>query len=393
MKHYNFEKPIDRSNTNSVKWDLYGGDVLPLWVADMDFAVPPQILEAMQSRLAHPIFGYAGHDPAMLETICAWVKRRHGWDISPDQILLMPGVVTGINWVAKTFGQPERSYLIQTPVYPPFFQAAKNMQLKLIEAPLRRINGHYEIDFEDFEQKIIAGKAGIFVLCNPHNPVGRVFTRTELERMGEICLRHGVLICADEIHCDLVYSGSRHISIASLSPELALNTITLMAASKTFNIPGLHFSFAVVPNAEWRKRMEVAGAGLIGHPEIFGSAAAGAAFTLCDDWLEELLVYLEGNRDYLVGYLQKYLPGIHCTAPEGTYLAWLDCRELNLQPDPYHFFLEKARIALNNGESFGKSGEGFVRLNFGCPRVTLNTALERMRQAIEKRTDRSSTSL
>ncbi len=386
MKPYNFDKPIDRSNTNSLKWDIYGKDVLPLWVADMDFAAPPPVVEAMQTRLDHPIFGYEGHDPQILEIICAWVKRRHGWSISPDQILLMPGVVTGINWVAKTFGQPEQGYLIQTPVYPPFFQAARNMQLKLIEAPLRQVDGRYQIDFEDFERRLTMGNAEIFVLCNPHNPVGRVFTRGELERLGEICLKHRVLICSDEIHCDLVYAGHKHIPIASLSPELAMNTITLMAASKTFNIPGLHFSFAIVPNMDWRKRMEAAEAGMVGHPEIFANAAAAAAFTQCDAWLEELLLYLQGNRDFLEDYIEKYLPEIHCNTPEGTYLAWLDCRASGLKPDAYQFFLEKARVALNDGKSFGANGEGFVRLNFGCPRQTLAAALARMRQAIEERT-------
>jgi cystathionine beta-lyase len=384
MKPYNFDELIDRHQTNSVKWDIYGENVLPLWVADMDFSVPPAVLKAMQSRLAHPIFGYECDDEKLMEIVCAWVERRHGWHILPEQILLMSGVVSGINWVAKSFGKTDHSLMIQTPVYPPFFQVAKNAKLKLVGAPLTPINGHYEIDFEDFERRIVDENVGIFVLCNPHNPVGRVFTRAELKQMGEICLRHHVLICSDEIHCDLIYSGHQHTPFASISDELAMNTITLMAASKTFNIPGIPFSFAVVPDERLRKTMEVSGAGIMGHPEIFANAAARAAFTQCDDWLNDLLVYLEANRDFLGNYLQKNLPGVKYTPPEGTYLAWLDCRSLDLQPDPYHFFLEKAQVAFNDGKSFGSNGEGFVRLNFGCQRATLAAALEKVKLAIEQ---------
>jgi cystathionine beta-lyase len=384
MKTYNFDQTINRHGTNSEKWDRYQEDIMPLWVADMDFPAPPEVLAALQARLDHPVFGYSSSDAELEEVVCTWVERRHGWHITPEQVITLPGVVTGINWVARSFGKADRGYLIQTPVYPPFFYAAKNAQLKLIEAPLVQSNGRYEIDFEEFEQRIITGNAGIFVLCNPHNPVGRVFTRAELERLGEICLRHQVLICSDEIHCDLIYSGQKHIPIASLSKDLEANTITLMAASKTFNIPGLHFSFAIVPNADLRKKMELAGAGLVGHPEIFANVAAKAAFTKCDGWLKDLLVYLKGNRDYLVGFLKKHIPEIRCTAPEGTYLAWLDCRGLDSQSDPYTFFLEKARVALNDGKSFGDNGRGFVRLNFGCPRTTLTAALVRMLQAIEQ---------
>jgi len=384
MNTYDFDTIINRHETNSLKWDMYSDDVLPLWVADMDFPAPPAVLAAMQTRLSHPVFGYANHDTEVLDIICSWLQRRHGWQIAAEQILLMPGVVTGVNWAAKTFGEANRAMLIQTPVYPPFFQAAKNAGLNLVEAPLVQTNSHYEIDFELFEQRILASNANIFILCNPHNPVGRVFTRGELERLGEICLRHQVLICSDEIHCDLTYSGYRHLPIASLSNELADNTITLMAASKTFNIPGLHFSFAVISNAELRKKMENSRAGIIGHPETFANAAARAAFSQCDDWLEHLLVYLEGNRDHLLSFLKRNMPAIQCPSPQATYLAWLDCRALDLQPDAYTFFLEKARVALNDGKSFGGNGAGFVRLNFGCPRATLSAALERMQLALEQ---------
>ena len=384
MEKYNFDRQINRRDTNSIKWDLYGKDVLPLWVADMDFAVSPKIVAALENRIAHPVFGYAGPDEQLLEAIREWVYRQHGWQITTEQIMLMPGVVTGINWMAHTFKEAQSGLLIQTPVYPPFFKAAANSGMQLIESPLIRGDSQYEVDFDDFEQKVSQG-AKVFVLCNPHNPVGRVYSREELEKIGEICLRHNALICSDEIHCDLVYSGNRHIPIASLSEELAQNTVTLMAASKTFNIPGLHFSFAVVTNPKLRERMEAAGAGIIGHPSVLANEAAKAAFTACDDWLEELLAYLESNRDYVLEYLAQHLPEINVFAPQGTYLAWLDCRKLDLQPDPYTFFLENAGVALNDGRTFGINGEGFVRLNFGCQRATLEKALDLMSAAVKQR--------
>ncbi len=381
MKNENFDQLIDRKHNNSIKWDLYPEEVLPLWVADMDFAAPPPILEAMQKRIDHPVFGYEGPDAELLEAICNWVERRHHWKVSPDQVMLMTGVVSGMNWVANTFKEDGKDLLIQTPVYPPFFQVAKNTATGLIEAPLTQTDQGYQIDFDEFE-KLASSGAGVFILCNPHNPVGRIYTRAELERLGEICLRYGITICADEIHCDLVYSGYQHISIASLSDELAANTITLMAASKTFNIPGLNFSFAIIPNEDNRNRMQKAAAGMTGHAEILANAAAKAAFTQCDDWLVDLLGYLEANRDYLMNFVLAEMPEIKIYQPQGTYLAWLDCRTLGLKPDPYQFFLSDAKVALNDGKTFGTPGEGFVRLNFGCPRATLQQALERMAAAL-----------
>jgi cystathionine beta-lyase len=381
MKKTNFDQLIDRSHTNSIKWDLYPEDVLPLWVADMDFAAPQPIIDALQQRIDHPVYGYEGTDAELLDAICNWINRRHGWQIDCDQIMLMNGVVSGMNWVANAFKEDGKHLLIQTPVYPPFFRVADNIGSALLEAPLIETGQGYQIDFDAFEQLAAAG-AGVFILCNPHNPVGRVYTREELECMGEICLRYGITICADEIHCDLVYPGHTHTSIASLSDDLAANTITLMAASKTFNIPGLNFSFAVIPNKENYNRMKKASGGMTGHPEILANAAAKAAFTQCDAWLDDLLIYLQANRDYLLDFIGSNMPDIKIFQPQGTYLAWLDCRLLGLEPDPYHFFLDKAKVALNDGKTFGETGEGFVRLNFGCPRATLQEALERMAAAL-----------
>jgi len=381
MKKYNFDLQIDRSNTDSIKWSRYGDEVLPLWVADMDFAAPPQVIAALWDRISHPVFGYAGEGHQLLETICDWVYRRHAWRITLDQILLVPGVVCGMNWVAKSFGTPQESMIIQTPVYEPFFQVADQAGMRLIEAPLQRTKSGYEIDSADFEKRI-ANDTQLMILCNPHNPVGRVFTRQELEKLGEICLRHQVLICSDEIHCDLVYSGYKYIPIASLLQELAQNTVTLMAPSKTFNIPGLHFSFAVVANKELREKMENSRGGIVGHPGVLANVAAKAAFLYGEEWLDQLLSYLESNRDFLMDFIKKNLPDVEMVLPEATYLAWLDFRKLDLQPDPYNFFLEKAKVALNDGKWFGREGSGFLRLNFGCPRETLQEALQRMLAAL-----------
>ena len=384
MEKTNFNTIIDRHGTKSEKWGRYDKDVLPLWVADMDFAAPSAVIRAIEKRISHPVFGYSVIDEELLEIICKWVLRRHGWKISPEQILLMSGVVTGINWTAKAFGTRGSGLMIQTPVYPPFFRAAGYTGLELFKSPLIRGESRYEIDFDDFEKKVSAG-VKVFVLCNPHNPVGRVFKPEELERLGEICRRNDVVICSDEIHCDLIYGGEKHVPIASLSEELAQQTITLMAASKTFNIPGLHFSFAIVPNEEYRARLQTASEGLIGKPSFLANEAAKAAFTECDDWLAQLRRYLEDNREFILSYISEKMPEIKVLRPEGTYLSWLDCRALDLKPDPHQFFLNEARVALNDGKTFGENGCGFVRLNFGCPRKTLEEALDRMAQAISDR--------
>lgn len=358
--------------------------MLPFWVADMDFAVAPAITEALSQRIAHPVFGYNRTDARLIEAICAWLLRRFDWKVEPESILLVPGVVTGINWAARTFAAASGSMLIQTPVYPPFFQAAKNSASRLVEAPLLHDAGRYEIDFDAFEEKVSQG-VSLFLLCNPQNPVGRVFTRSELMRLGEICLRHKVVICSDEIHCDLVFSGHPHVPFAALNDDLAACTVTLMAPSKTFNIPGLHFSFAVVPDAILRRRLTSAGAGIIGHPNLLAEAAAIAAYNECEDWLAQLLSYLQANRDYLAVRLKETIPEIRYQKPEGTYLAWLDCRALQLETDPYTFFLEKAAVALSDGRAFGNEGDGFVRLNFGCPRALLSEAVERMASAVTRK--------
>ncbi len=381
-KKYDFDNLISRCDSDSVKWNLYPENVLPLWVADMDFPSPSEIVNALQDRISHPFFGYGCEDEELREVIVDWITNRHGWKIQPDWLLIVPGVVTGMNWAIQSVLDSGENLGYQTPIYPPFLKFARNAEVGEVQIPFNNTDNGFQIDFNEFEKSI--QNCSAFALCNPHNPVGRVFTSTELERIAEMCLRYGVVICSDEIHCDLVYSNHRHIPIASLSEEIARNTITLMAPSKTFNIPGLEFSYAIVPDPDLRKKMENSRRGLIGHPNILGVPAAKAAYRYGEDWLKNLLVYLEDNRDFLNGYLQEHIPQIRFHQPEGTYLAWLDCCALNLEKDPYSFFLEEAKVGLNNGRDFGKEGEGFVRLNFATPRSNLVNALGRMEAALKK---------
>jgi len=309
--------------------------------------------------------------------------KQHGWKITPEDILLVPGVVAGFNWAVRSFTETNNSVIFQTPVYFPFFNISQNNNVQQITVPLKNTDNGYKIDFDEFEGKI-KEDTRIFILCNPHNPVGRVYRKDELERLGEICLANEILICSDEIHCDLVYPGHTHLPIASLSKELAMNTITLMAPSKTFNIPGLHFSFAVVQNENLRSKMVKARSGIIGEPNILAQSAAKAAYKYGGEWLGALLKYLDQNRQLVVEFTKSNIPEIQVHSPEGTYLAWLDCSALNLKEGPYNFILENAKVALNDGERFGGNSRGFVRLNFGCPKSVLIKALNKMAISIQQ---------
>ena len=385
---YDFAKLPDRRLSESYKWRHYPQDVLPMWVADMDFVSPEPVVRALLRRVAHGVFGYPGglHGepdslPDLRAAILPWLEEHFRWQVEPEALVFMPGVVTGFNLACHVLEAPREGVLIQTPVYPPILQAAHrtgkiDQQARLV----RSAEGRYSIDGEGLAAAIDT-QTGMLLLCNPHNPVGRVFDRADLERLAELCLRHDLLICSDEIHCDLVYPGQEHIPIASLDAEIARRTITLMAPSKTFNLAGLKLSYAIIQNAELRKKYWEASKGLVGWVNLMGQVAAQAAYEEGQEWLAQLLVYLQANRDYLTEFVSGELPGVSMVKPEGTYLAWLDCRETGLE-DPYKFFLENARVALNDGTTFGEGGQGFVRLNFGCPRSMLAEALERMRRAL-----------
>jgi len=379
---FDFDRQIDRRHSDSTKWRTYDADVLPLWTADMDFAVPPPVVEALHQRVSHGVFGYCVHPPELRELMADRMRRLYGWRVRPDEVVLQTGVLKAFQLVASLAAGPADGVLVQPPVYPPILGAARHNGSVHQEAPLvQRTDGRYEIDFDAFEAAITPATR-LFILCNPHNPVGRVFRRDELERLAEICLRHGVLMCSDEIHCDLVYPGAAHLPLASISPDVSRRTVTLMAPSKTFNIPGLRCSFAIVQDPELRARVAGDHGGDFAEVNNLGLVAATAAYRDGQPWLDEVLRYLEANRDFVVEFVRRELPGLTAVAPEATYLAWLDCRQSGITGDPYEFFLRRARVALSAGPSFGTGGEGFARLNFACPRATLIEALGRMRRAL-----------
>jgi cysteine-S-conjugate beta-lyase len=378
---YDFDEIIDRRPTDCAKWNVYDQDVLALWVADMDFRSPQPVVEALRCRVDHGIFGYGLEPPDLKPVLRERLARLYGWQVDAEALVFVPGVVVGFHLAAHAVTKPGDGLLAQTPVYYPILRVPGNTGCTLDAMELTwAAGGRYQVDMAAFEAAI-GPRTRIFVLCNPHNPVGRVFTRKELEDMAHVCLRHDVVICSDEIHCDLVFPGHEHLPIASLDPEIEAQTITLMAPSKTYNIAGLHASVAVIPNPELRKRFVAAQRGIVPHLDIMGYAAMLAAYAEGDAWLEQALRYLDANREFVFDAVRK-MPGLSMTRPEGTYLAWIDCREAGLEEAPHQFFLEKARVGLNNGAQFGRGGEGFARLNFGCPRATLAAALERMQAAL-----------
>jgi cystathionine beta-lyase len=379
---YNFDQIIDRRHTESIKWHRYAEDVLPMWVADMDFRSPEPVIQALRERVEHGIFGYGRAPEALREVIVDRMEQLYDWQVSPEEVMFFPAVVTAFNLVCHATASAGEGVLLQTPVYYPMLRAPGNAGLSNDEMVLtRRPDGHYEVDF-DLMEETITERTRVFILCSPHNPVGRVFHRDELERMAEICLRNDVVICSDEIHADIVLGDNHHIPTASLAPEVSQQTVTLISPSKTYNLAGLKCSVAIVQNPELRANLEATYPDLIPSTNILGYRAALAAYAEGQPWLDALLAYLEDNLDYLLQRVQSDLPGVTLARPEGTYLAWLDCHDAPIPGNPHDFFLERARVAMNDGATFGRGGEGFVRLNLGCPRSMLAEALDRMGQAL-----------
>ena len=380
---YDFDQVVERRNTDSMKWRKYPDDVIPLWVADMDFVAPEPVIRALHERVDHGILGYSLPPFELKTAIRERLKRLYQWVVRDEEIVFAPGMVTGLNVAFQAYAEAGDGVLVQPPVYFHFLNDPVLHGRVLNDPPLVQKGDTYEIDFEAFERSI-TDRTRIFILCNPHNPVGRVYTVRELERVAEICLRHHVILCSDEIHCDLLYSGYRHVPIATMSREVADQTVTLMAASKTFNLAGLSCGFALIPNRQLRSTWETFCLGLIPRVNTMGYVGALAALTDGQEWLDQVLLYLTANRDYLARYVEERMPGIRMTRMEATYLAWLDCRNSGIPGDPFQFFLKEAKVALNDGREFGKGGEGFVRLNFACPRRTLSEALDRMRSALQR---------
>lgn len=378
---YNFDTPIDRRRSSSFKWDKYKNrDVIPMWVADMDFRSPPAVIEALHQRATHGIFGYGDTPDQLNEIIVSMLKGDYSWTIEPGWIVWLPGLVTGINVTCRAVGNDFDDILTNTPAYPPFLSAPENSRRNLISVPLILENKRWIFDIIQLENAITP-KTKLFILCNPHNPTGRVFTREEIVELCRICERHNIMICSDEIHCGLILEKNKtHIPTASLSSEIADHTITLMAPSKTFNLPGLGCSFAIISNADLRRNFRKAMAGIVPQVNVMGYAAALAAYRDSQDWHLSLLDYLRTNRDIVEKTVQD-IKGLSVSHVEATYLAWIDTRQSRIE-NPAHFF-EEAGVGLSDGAYFGDPG--FVRLNFGCPRSVLKEAMRRIRTAIEYR--------
>ena len=369
-----FDEYIDRSNSDCYKWGRYRGrDLNPHWVADMDFKAPEQVVAALHERVAHAVYGYADPSPEHAEVIQDYLKRRYDWAIAPEAIVWLPGLVCGFNAACRSLATRGDGIISMLPIYPPFRTAPRNFEQQLITVEMLDTDSGWEIDFDAFEQA--CQQASCFMLCNPHNPVGRIYTRAELERLVEICLRHDVAISSDEIHCDLILdTDKQHIPTACISPEIAQQCMTFMAPSKTYNLPGLACCFAIIENPKLRTAFRRARAGIMPDPNILGMHAALVAYRDCDDWLQQLLSYLRTNRDLLEAEVAQW-PGVRMHHVEATYLAWLDVRGCGFKDAQQRF--EDGGVVLSNGVDFG--APGFVRFNFGCRRALMEESLARMK--------------
>lgn len=386
MTNFNIT-PNRRKFDTDIKWNFFKKDILPMWVADMDFPAPKPILDALHKQLDHGVLGYEWANGTQLPQVVAKrMERLYKWKVQPEAVLAVTGIVSGYSVAVRAFEASKKGVAIQTPVYNEFHEVKNNIGIPQIDIPfVKKVKGNilnYEIDWDLFEKRV--KKAGIFLLCNPHNPLGIIFSRKELTRMAEICIRHKVLIVSDEIHSELLLDGNKFTPMAKLSREIEQHVITLIAPSKTFNIAGLFCGFAIIPNKELRERYNTELNHLRLHVASTGLHASKAAFSgKCDGWLAELNRYLTGNRDFLVDYVTKYMPGVRTTIPDATYLGWLDFTQTKIDGSPFEFFKEKAKVAVSEGKIFGKEGAGHVRINFGTSRATLKEGLERMRKALE----------
>lgn len=383
---YNFDEIISRQGTNSYKWDTSGDEkILPMWVADMDFRTAPVIIETLRKRVEHGIFGYTQVPDAYYHAIMNWFGRRHGWQIEKDWITYTSGVVPALSAVIKALTVPGDSVLVQTPVYNCFFSSIRNNGCRIVTSSLIHINGTYRIDFDDLEKKAADPEVKLLLLCNPHNPVGRVWTRHELTRIGEICLRNGVLVLADEIHGELVLPGHTYIPFASISEEFSSNSVTCVSPSKAFNLAGLQIANIIC--ADEQKRLEINRA--INVNEVcdvnpFGVEALMAAYNEGEEWLEELKHYLAVNYNYMKAWFEEYLPEFPIIQLEGTYLVWVDCSVLQRSSDEIvNTLLEKEKLWVNAGSMYGEAGEGFIRINIACPRRQLIEGLYRLVHALK----------
>lgn len=384
---YDFDEVVERRGTDSSKWDnvtnLFGSeDVLPMWVADMDFRAPQPVVDAIKRRAEHPIYGYT-LTAGIIQSVVDRLYKKFGWKVSPEWVLITPGVVPAVNAAVKAFATPRGSVVVQSPAYPPFWTSLSNNNCVPATNVLIQQGDRYVVDFDDLDKKFAETRAKAMILCSPHNPVGRVWTKEELIRMGEVALRHGAVMISDEIHSELILNGNRHTPFAAISPEFEANSVTCFAPSKTFNIAGMHCSVAVVPDKDLRQRFNDARAGIQGSPDLFATYAMEAAFKYGDEWLEQALKYIEGNLEFTLKYFAERIPRIKPNRPEGTYLMWLDCRSLGMDAKALRaFFNQTAKVGLNDGATFGPGGEGFQRLNIACARSILAEGLRRIEVAV-----------
>ncbi|MBQ2372290.1 MAG: PatB family C-S lyase [Bacteroidales bacterium] len=391
MKTYDFDKIIERRGSGAIKCDALGkffgkDDLIPMWVADMDFETPDFITEALMERMKHPIFGYTSEPAEYRPAICDWIAEHHGWEVKSEWLSYIPGIVKGIGMVINVFMKEDEKVIIQPPVYHPFRLVPQKNHREVVLNPLRELpEGGYEMDFENLEA-VCDDKCRILILSNPHNPAGIVWPRETLERLASFCHSRGIIVISDEIHCDMALFGNRHIPFASVSPEAAECSITFGAPSKTFNIAGIVSSYSVVPNDSLRHRFhEWMEANEMNAAPLFSPIATIAAFRKGEEWRKQMLEYVEGNINFLIDYCREKMPEIKPLRPQASFLVWLDCRSLGLDHDQLiDLFINKAGLALNDGEMFNPGGQGFMRLNVGTPRKILKSALDRLHKAISE---------
>lgn len=389
MKHYDFDRIIERKGSGAIKTDALGkffgkDELIPMWVADMDFETPDFITEALIGRMGHPIFGYTEEPADYRPAICDWIEEHHGWKVQKEWLSYIPGIVKGIGMAVNVFVKEDEKIVIQPPVYHPFRLVPQKNHREVVFNPLRELpEGGYEMDFENLEA-VCDDKCRMLILSNPHNPAGIVWSRESLERLASFCHSRGIIVISDEIHCDMALFGNRHIPFASVSPEAAACSITFGAPSKTFNIAGIVSSYSIVPDEKLRKRFyDWMEANEMGAANIFSPIATIAAFRKGERWRRQMLEYVEGNIEFLMEYCQNNIPKIKPLRPQASFLVWMDCRELGLDHDQLiDLFINKAGLALNDGETFNPGGQGFMRLNVGTPRQVLRTALERLAEAL-----------
>ena len=383
---YDFDTIINRKNTNSVKWDTsQKKDVIPMWIADMDLKTADPVIKALEKRVSHGIFGYATIPDDYYEAEVRWWDKRHKFKIKKEWTEVSTGVIPSLSAVVQAFTEIGDKVLIQSPVYNYFNTSITNNKCEIVLNELKYNGEHYEIDFDDFEEKASDKKVKVFILCNPHNPVGRVWSIDELKRLGEICLKHDVIVLVDEIHRDLVYKENKHIPFASISEIFLMNSITCTAPSKTFNIAGLKTSNIIVANEEYRKKVNRSlNINETIEPNVFGIESLIAAYNDGEEWLDQLLEYLEGNRDYLISFINERIPKLKVVKPEATYLIWIDCRSLGISSKELsEKIFEQGNLRINDGQTYGEAGEGFIRINIACPRVLLAEGLERLEKVIK----------